>query len=331
MSLPRRFRADAPPVGLLPIALAVVAVMSLGAAADHVRAQTPAEVAASCVGSGGAVDPCLAGATAAHSLMGSMSLAGGAGSAIPGTASNLGTRVGGGPRLSFHARAMASKWAVPAADDLAGERDPTVTSIRLGAAAGVFDGFRLMPTVGGFLATDLFGDVTLSSPGQGDGFSGGVRSYALGARIGLFREGFTIPGASVSVARRFSGSLDYGDVPGGDVLAATVDPATTSIRAAVSKDLFAVELLAGVGWDDVSGDVTVRVPDGAGGTVVSESSMDGSRHLYFASASMTFSLILTLTAEGGWAAGLPAVPGYDGPHDPTSGRVFGGFSARLVF
>lgn len=294
-------------------------------------AQTPASVAARCVDGGGEVTLCLAGATTAHALLGHLAAFSSGGSPIPGTASNLGTRVGGGPRLSFFLQGTADSWGLPATGSLAEEESPMVTGIRVGAAAGLFDGFRLMPTVGGFLATDVFADASLLSPGEADGFSGGVNSYAVGARIGLFREGFTMPGASVSIARRFSGSLGYGDATAGDVVDATVDPSTTSIRLAVSKDLFAVELLGGFGWDDVSGDVTLRVPDGATGTLVLDDAMDGSRRLYFGSASMTFSLILTLTVEGGWADGVASIPGYAGPFDSGSGGAFGGFSARLVF
>ncbi|NIQ58331.1 MAG: hypothetical protein GWM92_00195, partial [Gemmatimonadetes bacterium] len=54
------------------------------------------------------------------------------------------------------------------------------------------------------------------------------------------------------------------------------------------------------------------------------------RRLYFGSASKTFSLILTLSLEAGFAEGLERVPAYSGAHDPTSGSAFGSFTARLV-
>lgn len=310
--------------------LAALALVGYGTARPLV-AQGPTDLAAACVTAGGDVALCVPAAVSAYSLTGHTTLVSGSGAPIPGTASNLGTRVGGGPRLAFHARASASSWSLPAPDDLSGEASPLVAGVRVGAAAGLFDGFRLMPTVGGFLATDVFADASFVSPDEDDGFSGGLTSYSLGARVGLFREGFTIPGASISLARRFSGSLDYGDVAGGDATSVTVDPDVTSVRATVSKDLFAVELLGGFGWDDFSGEATVRVSDGAGGSVETTRSLDGSRRSYFASASMTFSLVFTLTLEGGWAEGLATVPGYDGPHDPESGSPFGSVAARLVF
>lgn len=294
-------------------------------------AQTPASVGARCVVAGGDVDLCLTGATAAHALLGHSALQAGMGSPIPGTASNLGTRVGGGPRLSFYAQATATSWGMPATTDLAEEASPLVIGLRFGAAAGLFDGFRVMPTVGGLLATDVFVEASTVFTGESDGFSGGQSTYALGARIGLLREGFTVPGASLSVARRFSGSLGYGEVSAGDIVDVVADPSTTSLRFAVSKDLFAVEVVGGLGWDSFSGDVTLRLPDGEGGTLVVDDAMEGSRRLYFAGASKTFSLILTLSAEAGWAGGLSEIPNYAGAFDASSGGVFGSVAARLVF
>ena len=312
-------------------ALLVAVAASVLLAAAPAVAQTPASVAARCVDAGGDLDVCLAASTAARALMAHASLHGAAGSPIPGTASNLGTRVGGGPRLSFFAQGMAMSWGLPSSATLGEERSSVVTGFRFGAAAGLFDGFRLMPTVGGFLATDVFADASTVLTSEGDGFSGAQGAFALGARIGLLREGFTLPGASVSVARRFGGSLRYGDTAAGDVVDVEADPSTTSLRVAVSKDLFAVEVLGGLGWDRFSGDVTLRVPDGGAGTLVLNDGLEDSRRIYFASASKTFSLILTLSVEGGWAEGLPMLPGYTGAYDSSSGGAFGSFAARLVF
>lgn len=308
----------------------IAAVVALAALAASGAAQTPASLAASCVSGGGESSRCLTAATTAYSLMGHMGLLSGAWAAVPGTASNLGTRVGGGPRMSFFARISAASWGLPDPGGSSEETSPVVPATHIGAAAGIFDGFRLMPTVGGFLATDVFGHASFLLPSGSDGFTGAVRAYTVGVRVGLFREGFTLPGASVSVARRFVGSEGFGDLGDGDVSEVTIDPSVTSVRATVGKDLFAVELLAGFGWDDYSGDATVLVPDGAGGAVVTSGPVDGSRRLYFGSAAMTFSLVLTLSVEVGWAEGLAPVPGFTGEHDPASGSAFGGLSARLI-
>lgn len=322
----RRVAASAPAAAGAVTALA----LALSAPWAPLRAQSPSELAASCIGAGGDVGLCLPASTAGYALMGHSGLLGSGGSPIPGTASNLGTRVAGRPRLAFFGQVAGSSWATPDPGDVSAESSSTVPAFKVGAAAGLFDGFRLMPTVGGVLAVDVFADVTFQSPGEAQGFSGGVTSYAIGIRTGLFREGFTIPGASISLARRFSGSVGVGALSDGDALETTVDPAATSVRATVSKDLFAVEVLAGFGWDDLSADATVAVPQDGGGTITASGTMDGSRMLYFGSASMTFSLVLTLTLEGGWADGLGSVAGYDGPYDPSSGSAFGSLSARLV-
>lgn len=310
----------------------VVALIALGVAgaAGRLDAQNPADLAASCVAGGGEIVLCFEAATAGYALMGHAGLLSGVGSAVPGTASNLGTRVGGGPRLSFFARGSAASWGLPDASDPSERTSPVVPATHLGVAAGLFDGFRLMPTVGGFLATDLFAQASFLFPSESDGLAGGFRSYTAGVRVGLFREGFTVPGASVSVARRFVGSAGFGDLSGGDVVEARVDPSVTSVRATVSKDLFAVELLAGFGWDDYSADAAIAVPDDPSGAITATGGVSGSRRLWFGSAAMTFSLVLSLSVEAGWAEGMAPVLGYTSVHDPGAGSAFGTFSARLV-
>ncbi|MDH3272471.1 MAG: hypothetical protein OEN56_14125 [Gemmatimonadota bacterium] len=309
---------------------ALLLLLALGSVGEGVLAQEPSEIASSCEASGGDPARCLAAAVGGYALQGHVSLLASVGSPIPGTASNLGTRVGGGPRLSFFARALTSKWGGPDPGNVLQESSPLVRAIQLGGAAGVFDGFRLMPTVGGFLATDVFIDGTFMSPSEADGFSGSFRSYGLGVRIGVLREGFTVPGVSLSVARRFSGTVGAGDLDAGDDVRFTIDPAVTSVRAAVSKDLFAIELLAGVGWDDFEADATIGVSDGLGSSFQGAGSMAGSRRLFFGSAAMTFSLVLTLALDVGWAEGVGDVPGWSGAFDPGSGSLHGGLSARLV-
>ena len=312
------------------LASATMALLATALLTAPVDAQSPATLGARCVDAGGDVDPCLAGATAAYSFSGHASLQSGLGAPVPGSASALGTRVGGGPRLAFFGQLSASSWDLPDLAQPLTERSSWVPSFRVGAAAGLFDGFRIMPTVGGFLATDLFADASLHLPSGSEGFGGNVSSLSAGARVGIFREGFTVPGVSVSVARRIFGESSYGDLLTGDLVGVAVDPAVTSIRAMVSKDLFAVELLAGFGWDDFSGDTTLEVTDGVGGVVTVTGPVEGSRELFFASASMTFSLVFSLTVEGGWAGGLSPVPAYVADHDPSGGTGFASLSARLV-
>jgi hypothetical protein len=192
-------------------------------------------------------------------------------------------------------------------------------------AVGVFEGLRLMPTVGGFLSLDLIATGSVAQLSANDDFSGSVTTLGAGVRVGVLREGFSVPGISVSIARRYSGaSTKGGNLETGSV---TVDPVTTSIRATLGKDAGGVEVIGGFGWDDYSGDVTTPDMLGPGSYT---GPVDGSRKLYFAGASMTFSIVLTLSAEAGWAGGFDSVTGYVGAFDPTAGAAFGSFAARLI-
>jgi hypothetical protein len=209
-----------------------------------------------------------------------------------------------------------------------GETGFVATSAHAEIALGLFDGVRLLPTVGGFLSVDAFGRAAFLFLPESQGFGGGSSSYAAGVRVGIFREGFTIPGVSVSASRRFVGSVDLGS--SADPASVSVDPSVTSFRATVGKDLFAVEWLAGIGWDDFGGDVTLRAADGLGSSATSSGSIDDVRRVYFASAAMTFSLVLNVALEGGWAQGYDPAAAYAGSYDPTSGNAFGSLALRLI-
>jgi len=186
-----------------------------------------------------------------------------------------------------------------------------------------------MPTVGGFLSLDAFGRASLLRLSDAQGFAGSVRAYTVGVRVGIFREGFTIPGVSVSASRRFVGDLEAGTTA--DAASFIVaGPDVTSLRATVGKDLYAVEVLAGLGWDRYEGDVTVAASDGMGGAPVTTGSLSESRRLYFGSAAMTFSIILSVSVEAGWAQGLDPLTSYAGDYDQRGATPFGGLSLRLI-
>lgn len=308
----------------------LVAGGAIAFASNDGVAQTPDDQAALCAAAGGRPALCAAASVAARSLFGHVGLLGGLGSEVSGTASNLGRRIGGGPRLSFSVRFAAVDMGLPDPSDITGlgETNFVAAAVQTGVAVGLFDGLRLAPTVGGFLSLDVFGQTSLLFLPKSEGFGGSVRSYTLGARVGVLREGFTVPGVSISVARRYVGEFDFG----GRAIELTLDPAVTSVRAAISKDFFAVELMAGLGWDDYTGDATLRTSDltGFGGFSTSAGKLSESRFLYFGSAAMTFGLILSVSVEGGWAKGFDPVSGYAGEHDPTKGTAFGSFSFRLT-
>jgi hypothetical protein len=293
-------------------------------------AQSPAEIAAACAAAGGLAEPCAAAALTGRALMGQVGLLAGGGAEIPGTASTLGTRVGGGPRLSFFARGAALDAGLPDLGTATGaELGFAATALQAGVAAGLFDGFRLMPTVGGFLSADAFAQASFLFLPASEGFGGNAQSLTAGVRVGILREGFSVPGVSVTAARRFPGEVDFG--PAGVTRpAVTVGPGVTSLRAVAGKDLLAVELMGGVGWDDYSGEATLRVLDDADSVVITTGELSGSRRLYFGSAAMTFGIVLSLSVQVGWADGFDPVAAYAGSFDPASGTLFGWLSARLT-
>ena len=294
------------------------------------EAQTPDELARACVLAGGNTSRCAAGAVASRAVMGHAGLLAGLGSEIAGTATTLGTRVSGGPRWAFSGRFGAARLGAPSVTDAAGmaETDFTGSTFHAGAALGVFEGLRLMPTVGGFLSLDVFASVAVLRLPEADGFPSGTSAFTGGVRVGIFREGFTMPGLSVSASRRLVGEVEYGTAT--DPIATTVDPSVTSLRATLGKDLHAVELLAGIGWDEYTGDATLRVSSGLGGSASTVGDMSGSRRLYFGSAAMTFSILFTLSVEAGWATGFDPALQYSGAHDPTGRTFYGGLAARLT-
>jgi hypothetical protein len=302
--------------------------------APDLRAQSAAEGAETCADAGGDSAVCGATAVAARAILGDLALAAGQGSEIAGTASNLGQRLGSTPRIAFGARVGTVRTAVP---DLftgsgLGESSFLLTSVSVDVAAGLFDGFRVMPTVGGFLALDAFGRVGVVLLSAEDGFSGQNTTFSFGARVGLLRESFTLPGVSVSVSRRFLGDLSFGgQTIIGDPGRLWLGPSVTSLRATVGKDLFAVEVLAGVGWEDLSADASYEVQNASGpGRTVSGTSLDAKRRIYFASASRSFNVVFSLSLEAGVARGFDPVPRHVGSFDPERTSLFGSVALRLT-
>jgi hypothetical protein len=206
-----------------------------------------------------------------------------------------------------------------------------VPTLHTSVAAGVFEGFQLLPTVGGFLSLDLMGNASFLFLPSGEGFAHRVTAYTLGARLGIVRESFTLPGVSVSISRRDVNLIQLNGSDAGAVSAAWVDPTVTSLRATVGKDLLGVGLLAGMGRDWYGGSARIRVSEpGNGSFQGSVGQLHQARTLYFAGAAMNF-LILQLSTELGWAGGFGPVVGYQGaPFDPTAGTFFASVAARLT-
>ena len=275
---------------------------------------------------------CAAAAVAARAVVAGVGSMAGPGAEIPGEGSTLGRRLGGMPRIAAWARGGVQQFGVPDPGDPNGsvEASSLTPHVQAGLGFGVFDGFRLLPTVGGFLSVDVMGHASFLFLSDASGFEGRVDVLTFGARLGILQESFTLPGVSVSVARRLSGDVRMGDSGSGDPVELMLDPAVTSVRVTASKDLFAFGVLAGLGWDDFSSDVSLLVSDGLAGVVASSGALDGRRRVYFGSVTKQLGVLAWLTVEGGWAGGFDPVSGYVGTgYDPGSRSLFGSVTLLL--
>jgi len=307
-----------------------LAVCALGTGATVGSAQDAGALASLCSSSGTAgAGPCAEAAVAARALLGHVGLLAGLGSEVPGSPGTLGLRLNASPRPAFSVRTGFADVALPdhqGASSPASQTSFLVPTLHAGLALGVFDGFLLRPTVGGFLSLDLIVQTSIVFLPSGSGFEDRVGAVSYGARLGILRETFTLPGVSVSATRRSVGDVAMGSVNQGDLFQVALEPTVTSVRATVGKDLFAVGLLAGVGWDSYGGAATIQ----AGDAVATTDDLNDSRFLYFAGASMNF-LILQVSAEGGMARGFAPVPGYDGASfDPGAATYFLSVAFRLT-
>lgn len=306
-----------------------------GAFADAPAQETISELAAGC----GEPEWCREVALAGQSARAGLGLLAAGGSEVPGSAGTLGWRLSSVPRFAFAAEVAVARTSAPV---LGTERRPTLVSdpllvpaLRFTGAVGLYDGFSPLPTVGGLFSLDLVGSGSLVFLPEDRGFDGAATGYGAGVRVGILRESFTLPGVSVSAVRRFAGEVTLRGAGGpGNVLPETTfDPNVTSVRATVGKDVLAVGLLVGAGWDRYGGDL--RVDSGltdadAAPRTASTDDLTDSRFLAFGGASLNF-LILQLSAELGWAEGMESVPGRpaDG-FDPTDSSWFGSLGARLT-
>lgn len=268
----------------------------------------------------------------ARSLQAQLGLMSGLGAEVAGSAGTLGRRLGTSPRFALSVRAAFANPGVPDLSDPEGapsrESSYILPAVHAGVAAGLFDGFSVLPTVGGLFSIDLLAAGSLIMLPSSEGFDGTVSGVTLGARVGLLRESFTLPGVAVSVSRRWLGQATY--APGGaSRRSVTVDPSVTAVRATVGKDLLAFGVLAGAGWDRYRGTWAAAGDNGvsAGGPTTP---LSQDRMIWFGGLSKNF-LILQISGEAGWAAGFDPVPGYLGaPHDVTSGTFFGSLAFRLT-
>ncbi|MFQ5536907.1 MAG: hypothetical protein ACE5GJ_05585 [Gemmatimonadota bacterium] len=306
-------------------------LLALGSLPRAAAAQSVMELSRPCTAQGALEALCVEAAVVAQALQGGAALLTGPGTEVAGSASTLGRRLGRTPRLAVSGRAGFAPLGVP--DLTASGTNPArkatflVPSLRGEVTAGVFDGFSLIPTVGGILSLDLLAAAGVVFLPEAEGFNGPVTAFSFGARLGILRESFTTPGISLSYTRRYLGEVTFGEALSGSRSVARVDPVVNALRLTVGKDILSVGVMAGVGRDEYGGSARIDV---RGFPAAGIEEFSSHRTLFFGGISWNL-LILQISAEGGWARGFPAVPGYQGaPYDPTSGRPFAGFAFRLT-
>lgn len=254
---------------------------------------------------------CHNAALALDAGRGGLAAAASGGSEVPGSASTLGYRLRSFPRSALSLRGGMVRFSmvdlpggfgapVPAKSD-----GSLVPSLRFSGTMGLFNGFSPGPTVGGLLSLDLTASADLLFPPKSQGFQESQLGWGVGARFGVLRESFTLPGVSVSATRRWMGSAAVGDLERGGMAETGFDLEVTSFRGVVGKDFLGVGLLAGAGWDQVSGDGRIRArvsPDGPEGSA-SSGDLSSRRAVFFAGGSLTF-IILQISGEAGWSKAL---------------------------
>ena len=361
-------------IGLSALLLAMLPVSAAGQASGFEAACAAVESAAS--------GPCLVAAQALQSAQAPLGMLLTGGNPTIGAASTGGLRMGILPRVSATGKVNLVGTRIP---DLRSARLTPTDGTEFGdvvlaapalsgtVTVGLLRGMDLAPTIGGLGAVDLLAAATwlpLEALGSDQFRSGSATSsWGAGVRVGLLRESFTMPGASVSVMHHRLGEIAYGEIcpagvqtssesgPGyrleqgecvaaggagdlGDLGEFSADLRVWSGRAVVSKHLLGLGLAAGLGYDRYSSDVEVgaRAPEYAfGGPLreyvrVTDVDLSQSRLSAFVNGSLSL-LVATIAVEGGWMQGGDAVGGYPASvsdFDPGTGTFFGSVGLRLA-
>ncbi|CAN5700941.1 hypothetical protein BH23GEM11_BH23GEM11_10860 [soil metagenome] len=284
------------------------------------------------------------GESGARVLHGAIGLLAAAGGPLPASPSTAGQRLHRSPRLVADVGLAIVRANLPALEG-SGAQDHDRTSLllapRLTVAAGVFEGFSPAATVGGVGSVDVVGELRYLPVLAPDGIDGGSLAWGLGARVGILRESFTLPGVTLVGMHRRTGTGVYRGPFVAETSATAVQeqvetsPSVTSLRAVVGKDLLAVGVNAGVQRDWIRGDARISTRRRmGGGNLVDTSfapittSVPVDRTTFFVGANRTW-VVTQATLELGWspAAGGRADPGttgfpeYRGPEGAFSGAI----------
>ena len=261
------------------------------------------------------------------------------GNPIPGASSTLGMRIGSIPRVTLGARIRGVRLTQGVRPDQP-TSDFIATSLNFDAAIGIFSGFRLLPTIGGFGSIDAVASVGTLRMAEDKGFQDDPSSWAIGARLGILRESFTAPGVSLTAMYRHIGDLSWA-MPNDDTVDpfasqdyALTDNSAFSIRAIVGKRLFVLGAAAGIGYDKykstIAGSYSCITCGPAASFRIEDNKTD--RTTIFGNVSWTL-LILNLVAEGGWQSGGDAfsAPLPSGQNSRLeNSTVYGSLAIRLV-
>jgi len=284
----------------------LVVFLILGSTGEGWAQSDPGRLALDCVGESGAAlaELCAQSALAAHALQGGIGLLVAGGGAIPVSPSTAGHRMEGSPRIVVDGGLNVGR--IPHADlnrPGAEARETTTTALmgRLTATAGVFEGFSLAPTVGGVGSLDGVVTLRFVRLPSGDGFSGTTASVGAGARVGLLRESFSLPGVTLTALHHRPGTIRYGDVEetGRRMV---LEPRVTSTRLEVGKDMLAVGITGGVGLDRMSGRARISVASDGETSRSTPRSLSQTRRYLFAGVNYTW-LVTQLSGEVTWSPG----------------------------
>ncbi len=289
-------------------------------------------------GMGGFTGRCHVAALALDAARGGVATAAALGGEVPGSASTVGYRLRSSPRISLSARAGVTRFSIPnLLEDYAvptEDRQLMIPSLQLSGVMGVFNGFSPKPTVGGVFSLDLTASAHHLFTRKDDGFQSGLSGWGVGARMGILRESFTLPGITVSLARRWVDDARLGAEGPLRPARMEFDARVTSLRGMVGKDLFGTGFFGGAGWDRISGDASVglRMAPSAPETLTTQKGIDSERMTFFAGASRTF-LIVQLSGAAGFSRSLdPELPVDPGGNEYPSARAFyGSVSLRVTF
>lgn len=257
------------------------------------------------------------------------------GNPVPGASSTLGMRIGSIPRISVSGRATGAFTKLPGIErtSATGMDNTLVRSLNLDASVALLSGWAIAPTIGGVGSFDIVASVGKASlPSE---FTQSPASWALGARLGVLRESFTMPGVSLTAMYRSIGDIRYGSDPlsGTDATFTLEDNQVASYRAVIGKRLFVLGANAGIGWDHIEGkpratirDFTTTAPLG------SPREFNTTRQTVFANVTWTM-LILNAVLEGGYQKGagsfdLPLPSGQ--PSRTQNNTYYGSLALRLA-